>query len=278
MYILFPILAFILGTLIGSFLNVVILRYNTGMSINGRSQCFSCGKTLRWYELLPVVSYLSLRGKCRTCKSAISWQYPAVELITGILFALVYFKFFALDAHHIIVSIYYAVIVSILVVITVYDIRHTIIPDGMVYAFAILSLAKFCLEYQGHIFAYPQILHLLAGPILFLPFFLLWFFSKGTWMGFGDAKLAVAIGWALGLVGGISAIVLAFWIGAAISLGYMAFAKIVSHIAKKYPLSLGLKQLTIKSEIPFAPYLILGTLIVLVWSVDVLQLGQTLGL
>ena len=70
---------FIFGTILGSFLNVVILRHNSGMTTGGRSMCFSCGKTLHWHELLPVVSYVMLRGKCSQCKSGISLQYPVVE-------------------------------------------------------------------------------------------------------------------------------------------------------------------------------------------------------
>src|SRR5690242_17998674 len=78
---------FILGTIIGSYINVVVLRYHTGRSsVTGRSLCFSCGKTLSWYELVPIFSFLFLNGKCLGCNSRISYQYPIVEFITGILF------------------------------------------------------------------------------------------------------------------------------------------------------------------------------------------------
>ena len=90
----FAILFFIFGTIVGSFLNVLILRYNTGISAaRGRSFCFSCGKNLNWLELVPVLSFLFQKGKCRGCKSKISWQYPLVECLTGLLFVGVFLRY-----------------------------------------------------------------------------------------------------------------------------------------------------------------------------------------
>src|SRR3989344_4234135 len=92
---------FVFGAIIGSFLNVIILRYNTGLSqknsigFSGRSHCFSCGKNIKWYDLVPVLSFLFLKGRCRHCKSKISIQYPLVEFITGILFLATFLKFFS---------------------------------------------------------------------------------------------------------------------------------------------------------------------------------------
>ena len=269
MYTLFLISSFIFGTIIGSFLNVVILRYNTGMSINGRSGCFSCGKKLEWYELVPVVSFIMLLGKCSACKSRISWQYPLVELATGSLFLALFVKYFSIDfsTTHVIGFIVSAIVWSILVVITVYDIRHKIIPDGLVFAFAGLALISFFLTHPfAGIFHYPQILDLLAGPILFTPFWLLWLVSKGTWMGFGDAKLAIGMGWFVGLSQGISAVILGFWIGAVVSLLWMGYCALAH---KNRP--------SMKTEIPFAPYLILGLLVVFFFHIDVLGLSLLLG-
>src|SRR3989344_2043374 len=85
------ILIFIFGAVVGSFLNVIILRLNTGQSIvSGRSKCFTCAKKLKWHELLPIASFVFLRGKCSACKTKISWQYPVVETITGIIFLLLF--------------------------------------------------------------------------------------------------------------------------------------------------------------------------------------------
>lgn len=266
MIILFFIFSFILGTIIGSFLNVVILRHNTGVALDGRSGCMSCGKGLKWYELIPILSYLILGGKCSSCKSRISIQYPLVEFVTGILFLLIFMKFqdlllldldpwaFAIN------TALYAIQISILVVIFVYDIYHKIIPDKFSYSFAIVSLVIFFLNGNPGFSTILDLLNLFSGILLFFPFYLLWFFSKGEWIGLGDGKLALGIGWLLGFVYGVSAIVIAFWIGAVVSILIMLIVN----------LKHGSKDITMKTEIPFAPFLIVGTLIELFVQVDVI--------
>lgn len=261
MNILIPIFIFILGTLVGSFLNVVILRYNTGLSISkGRSKCFSCGKELKWHELTPVISFIVLRGRCSKCKSKISWQYPIVEVLTGIMFLLIFLKVGLMGS--LLNILFYFAIWSILIVITVYDLRHKIIPNGLVYAFILLSLAQ------------ALVLHaswadLLIGPILFLFVWLLWIISKGTWIGLGDAKLMLGMGLLLGFASGISAVLLAFWSGAAVAIFMLLL---------KHSLLFGGKNITMKSEIPFAPFLILGTALAFFCSIDILNLHSLFGL
>lgn len=262
----------ILGILIGSFLNVVILRYNTGQGIDGRSGCLSCGKTLNWYELVPIVSYFLQKGVCRGCKSVISKQYAIVEALTGILFALVAVRILIpmYDTYTIITILNVFVslsAISLLVVIFVYDLQHSIIPDIFSYGFAVLALMRLCLYYQTYLFAYPGFVDLLAGPLLALPFAAVWYFSKGKWMGLGDAKLALGIGWYLGLAGGISSLCLAFWIGAAVSVAILLFQK---HMRKR-------NRLSLKSEVPFAPFLIIGLLIVYFFPMDILHVSDFLS-
>ncbi len=260
---------FILGTLIGSFLNVVILRFNTGkpilsLSFGGkvsRSECFSCGKMLHWWELVPLVSFLVLRGKCSACKAKISWQYPMVEFLTGAVLAAIYFKvagtgldFAAPDGF---VSeifwpiIFYFLVWCALIVIFFYDLKHKIIPDFFVFSF-ILFAAVFNVMSNvvqtGSFASAPLLFSSLdfwAGPIFFAVFAGLWLVSHGRWLGFGDAKLVLGIGLLLGWRSGLSALVLAFWVGALLGVALIAWSK----------------QLTMKSEIPFAPFLILGTAI-----------------
>jgi prepilin signal peptidase PulO-like enzyme (type II secretory pathway) len=148
----------------------------------------------------------------------------------------------------------------LLVVILVYDLKHKIIPDGLAYTFAALGFLRIILFVPTEP-AFVFYMTLLAGPLLFLPFFLLWLVSGGRWIGLGDGKLALGIGWMLGVGYGVSAIVLAFWIGAIVS-GALVIAQLIS---KR-------KQLTMKSEIPFAPFLIIGFTIVYFLSIDVLGL------
>ena len=83
---------FALGAIMGSFLNVLVLRLGTGLGIGKRSFCFSCSRQLSWYELIPLVSFALLRGKCASCKSAISFRYPLVELVTGLSFFFLFYK------------------------------------------------------------------------------------------------------------------------------------------------------------------------------------------
>ena len=254
---------FLIGACIGSFLNVVIYRYNTGMSINGRSQCFSCGRTLTWYDLIPIGSWLAFGGRCRTCKSKISWQYPLVELTTAILFVAV----FKVDGVSV-ALLFDLIIFSILTVMTVYDIRHKIIPDGFVALFVFAGFLKIFTQLffvSGHftgvaLGALPW-WHLLAGGFFFIPFWLLWLISRGTWIGLGDGKLVIGIGTFLGLSLGLSAIMIGFWTGAIFGLIGLFFAQ---------------KKLTMKSELPFAPFLILGVLIVFFSGINVFLMGSFL--
>src|SRR3989338_8110091 len=119
-----PIIFFILGLIIGSFLNVVICRFKA-RPLGGRSACMSCQSKLSWYELIPLFSFLSLGGRCRNCKTGISIQYPLVELATGIIFTLLFLKFqnifFTDISVFFLTYFYYAIMFSILIVLAVYD-------------------------------------------------------------------------------------------------------------------------------------------------------------
>ncbi len=261
---------FLFGLIIGSFLNVVIYRYNTGVGLGGRSGCLSCGKTLSWYELFPVLSFLVQKGKCRKCKTKLSWQYPLVELITGLLFLATFWKLAGegFDIHHIVGEALALCGWCLLVVIATYDFRHKIIPDGLAYAFAIIGLIRiFVMVPVSDIGMFS---FLLAGPLFFLPFFLLWQISDGKWIGLGDGKLALGIGFMLGIGYGASALAFAFWIGAGVS--------IIAMIILRFRLKSKAGGLTMKSEIPFAPFLILGFAIVYFLSVDVIGLHTILRL
>lgn len=251
MIYLFTGLSFLFGLIIGSFLNVLIYRHNTGWGIGGRSKCFSCSKTLTARELVPLFSFLWQKAKCRNCQSKISWQYPAVELVTGILFALSAWHFFSgINIKHSVfnvldVALFFLtlIIMATLVVITAYDLRHKIIPNEYVYLFAILALGVRLAFFWQTGFVW---LDLLAGPIFAILFASMWFFSEGRWMGLGDAKLVLGMGFFLGFTKMLTALLFSFWTGALVGICLLFF----------FP-----KQTTMKSEIPFAPFLVFGTLL-----------------
>ncbi len=252
------ILSFIFGAVVGSFLNVVSLRFNTGVGIGGRSKCMSCGTTLTWKELVPIFSFAFQKGSCKNCKSKISWQYPLVEFIAGIIFVLIFITFPPVSYLTGFQTLVYVFMGCLLLVMSVYDIKHKIIPDQFVYAFASIALINLFIGGSSwwHI---PGFWSLIAGPLAALPFALLWLVSRGRWMGFGDAKLMLGIGWVLDVSGSINAIILAFWIAAAVSVIWM----LVTY-----------KSFKPRTEVPFGPYLILAMYLVLLFHIQVLDLGM----
>ena len=256
MIILLPVFIFLLGLIIGSFLNVVILRINTGRSIaTGRSKCAHCSRVLKWYELVPVFSYLALGGKCRTCKASISRQYPLVELVTGITFVVLYIVTMVRPGFTwltLVSFVFTCVVASLLMVLTVYDIKHKIIPDKIVYSFIALSFLSIVWR-AVFVAGFMPWETVAAGFILATPFFLLWFFSKGKFMGFGDVKLMLGIGWLLGISMGTMALLFSFWIGGIFGMFLLA-------LTSRY---------SMKSQIPFAPFLIMGTFIAGVWGITI---------
>lgn len=253
---LLTIIFFVFGLIIGSFLNVVIFRLNTQKSFGGRSGCMSCQNKLAWRELIPIFSFLGLRGRCGNCKTKISIQYPVVEFITGLIFALLFLKFqgifFLNILAFVIIYAYYAVAFSILLVIAVYDFRRKIIPDVLALVLGILAfVGLFFFNTDNYFYPrVPSILEFLSGPLIALPFYLFWLVSSGRWMGLGDAKLAIGLGWLFGLSLAFSGIMLAFWIGAVVGIALVIFRK----------------NYGMKSEIPFAPYLVLSAIFVFLFE------------
>ncbi len=262
MDILFPVVFFFFGTIIGSFLNVVILRLRTGRTLGGRSACFTCGMTLSFAELVPIGSYLTQRGRCANCRAKISPQYVIVEALTGLLFVFLYWRF----AYLLLLSpgvfaglfFYYAAAISVLIVLAAYDIRHKILPDGLTAIFALLAFAgMFVIAGDSFVLHLPPLGHFLAGVLIPVPFAALWLVSKGKWMGLGDAKLMIGIGWLLGMSAGVAAVLLSFWIGAAVALVWLATVRLS-----------GRRGPSLTFAMPFGPFLALGTVIVLLARID----------
>ncbi len=211
----------------------------------GRSRCFACGAKLKWFELIPLLSFVMLRGRCGTCGSRISSQYPLVELATGAIFYAAYAKWLisAPDFSGIIwpVSLLWVFAFwSVFLVSAVYDLRHKILPDQNTYLLIIIALLGVI------IFDRERLLQSVAvGGVLFLFFASLWLISRGRWMGFGDAKLFFGAGVFLGWPQALLALFFSFWIGAIISVAVAIWRR----------------TLNLKSEIPFAPFIFLGSFI-----------------
>ena len=241
----------VLGLIIGSFLNVVILRFDDLKSIiTGRSHCPHCKKDLVWYELIPVLSYIALQGKCSKCKKPISFQYPLVELGTVLVFLLIFWKFgFS------IVALFLALISCSLIVACVYDILEMEIADWLVWKGIGLWVVYLAINY--FFFSHSALLTInsLYGALALGGFFgLLVLVSKEKWMGAGDIGLGALIGFILGWPNVLVAGFLAFVIGAIIGV-----------------ILLLNKTSKLNSQVPFAPFLILGFWLTLFWGSNILN-------
>lgn len=266
------------GLIVGSFLNVLILRWGK-QRVTGRSACVSCGGRIAWYDLIPVISWILLRGRCRACGAKISIQYVLVEAGTAILFVLI-----GLSSLPLLTRLAALPIAALLVAIAVYDLRHTLIPDAWVLTVAGLALLSSLLSLAGQETLFDVILTLFFGPVggslVALPLFGFWFFSHGTWMGFGDVKLALAMGWLLGIVSGLEALFLAFVLGAAIGIPLLFFSSRAWELMRARFTPTGASQkfrgrFTMKSEVPFGPFLVAATLIIWLSNMHGLGYGLT---
>ncbi len=126
---MFFLLIFFFGLAIGSFLNVLILRIPKGQSIRGRSKCVACQNTLRWFELVPLFSYVAFCGKCRSCRAGIALQYPLVECATGLLFLATYYFSIQHSAFSIVILLRDWFFIAVLIILFVQDLRFQILPD-----------------------------------------------------------------------------------------------------------------------------------------------------
>lgn len=178
---------FIYGIIFGSFLNVCIYRIPNKDDIVSRSHCMKCGYRLAWYDLIPVFSYVILKGKCRKCGSRISIQYPMVELLNGILWTIV-FAFYGFQ----IKSVLYCVLISILIVISVIDFRTYEIPPVLNGLIGVLGIIQVILD-KGNWLNY--VIGFFSVSVFLL---LLYYLSKGRAIGGGDVKLMAVTGLLLG--------------------------------------------------------------------------------
>ena len=250
-------IVFLVGVSIGSFLNVVIFRLHEGTSVvRERSACMSCEEPLGLIDLVPIVSFLLLRGRCRRCKSVISWQYPLVEAVMGILFVLFFLKasFGWFGAYQIssIAGMYTVIrdwiFIVFLVLLFVYDLRYMILPDQFTLPAIIVAILL-------NLWLGVSAPSLLLGALCIGGFFYLQFvLSNGTWIGGGDIRLGILLGSMLGLSQGLVALFIAYLIGAIVSVGLLLS-----------------KRVHRKTQIPLGTFLTVGVVSVLFFGDAILQ-------
>lgn len=245
---LFYAIIFVLGLCFGSFASVIIYRLRTGKGgiVTGRSACPKCKNELNIRDLIPLISYLVYRKKCRMCRKKISGIYPLLELTMGSLFVLT----------SVLVGItqpwllaYYLLITFIFVLLSFYDILYQEVPDE-------ISLPTIVLTgLVGHLAILHTVSSLWIGfaiPVLF--FGALFFGSQGRWLGGGDIRIGAIMGFLLGYPNILVGLFLAYFIGAIYS-----------------TIGLTMEKLNPKTAIPFGPFLFIGTYMALFWGTDLVN-------
>ncbi len=273
---------FLFGLAIGSFINVIAVRYNpdrfilTKDTIGGRSHCSKCGQTLRWFELVPLLSYLVQRGRCRRCRAPLSLQYPLAELASGFVFLWVAphaaHLFFAgrMSVVPLMLSVLWTAIFELLLLLSLIDIRLNLIPDEINILLAALGVAvifvsrpffglasgsffgPYALLFggRGNIFMNHAIGFLVCAAL----FVFLILITRGRAMGIGDLKLAAALGIIFGWPDGFILCGLAFVAGSIFGGAAMA-----------------VKRKTMKSFLPFGPFLAFAALLTFFFGIPIVS-------
>ena len=226
----------------GSFFNVILLRLDRkGGILTGRSECPKCSAQLKWYDLIPVFSYLYLRGNCRYCKAEISIIYPLVELTTGLsIVALFWINGLTINPD----IIYQLFIISLFLFLIFFDALYLILPDKIIFPAIVIAFLF------DVIFRKPELFNLILSGFLFgLAFGIIYVVSRGLWMGFGDVKLVFAIGLILGYPLGLFAIISATWVAALWGIVLVL-----------------LKKANLKTALPFGSFLSATTIIFVIFK------------
>ena len=261
MIYLISLYIFIFGLIIGSFLNALLYRLYENETMMGRSYCPKCRKQIVWYDNIPVFSFIFLRGKCRHCHKKISWQYPVVELITGILFLLAFWNIFEFRISNFDITYFLSTFnfqlltlardlffISIMIIIFIYDLKWYMILDRV-------TLPAIAIVFGINLLLGLSWVNLLIGGLVGGGFFLIQFLiSKGKWIGGGDIRLGLLMGimfsWPMILL----AIFLAYIIGSVISIFLVSFGK------KKWG-----------SQVPLGIFLTSASVITLFWGEKILS-------
>ena len=227
---MFVYLSSLTGLVLGSFISALTWRLPRGLGfILGRSFCDNCKAGIFWYDNIPILSYMILKGRSSCCKTKISLRYPLIELAAALGFVFLYLRFGFVDIQY---SIYYILFVLTLAVFVI-DFENQIIPDQLSWAILFFSLLLPS--------TYPLVARIFAGFLYSLLMLLIHLITRGRGMGLGDVKLALGLGMALGLYEGLIWLFASFLTG-----GLVASILLISGKAK------------LKQKIAFGPFLILG--------------------
>jgi leader peptidase (prepilin peptidase)/N-methyltransferase len=257
---IYGVAIFVFGTVVGSFLNVCIWRMPREESlVKPGSHCPKCGTHIAWYDNIPILSYIFLRAKCRHCSEPISIRYPLVEALTGALFVCLYLKFSLTIA-----LVVYCALVASFIVVTFVDLDHYIIPNEITFGGIGVGLVACFVAWRlpGDRFIVANPLEAIAGGVAFAGvIYLLDRFShvafKKRGMGGGDVKLAAVIGLFVGYKLILPVILVASVVGSIMGIAVLA----LRHQKEDEP----------SHYIPFGPYLVLGTIIVLFFGEKMLE-------
>lgn len=267
------IVLFVFGLATGSFVNVLGLRYDADKFIfsrsvvGGRSRCPKCRRTLRSYDLIPVVSFLLLKRRCRYCGRSISFQYPIVEILSGFIFVFVPARlsvYYLLPATYYLLASLWILVFLLLLIMSLIDLRLSVIPDEidvLLVFFGILFLVFLppnSLPILGSasatlgFYANPWFNRFLAAFVGAVFFGFLIFITRGRGMGMGDLKLIIPLGLIFGWPAIVLVIAAAFIIGALVGLGLIIF-----------------KNKTLKSAVPFGPFLALSSAVIFFFGAEI---------
>ena len=246
-------ISFFIGAAVGSFTLVVVNRLHVAPIINARSKCFSCGKKLSWYELIPVVSYTIQKGKCTTCHAKIGYDHVLVEIVYGLLFTLFYGLFLKDKGINLTTTwwtVYYSAMFVISGVLVLYDLRHRFVPEYFLYAYLVLSSIMMFIRFfetkNGYEFITPFVIS--------LPALLIYFITKKRGIGLGDVLLFSGIGMLLGTEAALASLVISVWSATIVGLTLQLSNR---------------KEYHMKYALPFVPFMIISTLFVLFADINV---------
>jgi leader peptidase (prepilin peptidase)/N-methyltransferase len=233
---------FIYGLVVGSFLNVCIFRIPEGISVVGPpSSCSNCGHRLYFRDMIPVVNYIATKGRCKYCNASYSVQYPVIEFLNAVLYLMIALKYG--------VSLYtasYCILVSLLLTVSLIDIKYMIIPDVLNVVIAGIGIAVIL---HGNSFIWDKLIGAAVGLIIFS---LLTFFTGA--MGGGDIKLMTALGLVFGVKGILFITIFSFIIGALVSAVLIAF-----------------KLKSMKDKIPFGPFICMAAWLYIFYGNEIIE-------